>query len=92
MLGLAVTHEPSADPRLLMVAGVVGLVVALPAAIAFGLVLANVCPLYSPRLTGFCFYGGEDLMGGWLGVAILFFFDMAVVASLFLISARRARK
>jgi hypothetical protein len=93
MLGLAVTHEPSADPRFLSVAGVVGLVLAIPAAIAFGLVLADVCPLYSRRLTGFCFYGGEDLLGGWpAGVAILIFFDMAVVAALLLISARRARE
>ena len=92
LVGLLVTHVRPADRRFLKVAGYVTLAVAPFAAAVLGLAILEACPLYDNRVSGFCFYGDEDLLGGWVtAVAVLSFVDVVVLAVVFWISARQAR-
>jgi hypothetical protein len=91
LVGLIVTRVHRADRRFLWVGGTAALIIAPGLALALGLALAEACPLYSELLKGYCYYGGDDLLGAWVsGVAILFFLDMVALSALFFISAWRA--
>jgi len=92
LVGVMLTDGKPTDRRFLTRGGVIVLFLAPGAAIALGLALAEACPLYSRFLKGYCYYGDEDLLGGWAtGVAMLFFLDLVTLGALFLISAHRAR-
>ena len=90
LVGLLVTHVRAADRRFLNLAGWITLLFAPFAAGLLGIAILRACPLYDNRVSGLCFYGDEDLLGGWItGVAVLFFLDIVVLAIVFWISAWR---
>jgi hypothetical protein len=70
---------------------------AFPMALALAFVLMEMCPPYVNRGAGICYWGNEDLLGGWISaVSLEMFLDVMFLAVVLAISAwqadRRARE
>src|SRR5207249_12161177 len=70
--------------------GITLLILAAPGALFVGLLLRSACPLYNSDIL-YCWWGGQDLLGGWISAAaVIAFFDLVVLGVTFLVSARQA--